>query len=438
MCRTARSRFRRIRSLLPVRIIRILPPKVELTIASALSTPSATTSRSRVFTVLLVLGVIITAVNLRIVIIAVSPLLDQIRASTGLSSTAAGLLTTLPVLCFGIFAPLAPRLARRFGLDLVLLGTMIVLTLGILIRFAPGTPLLFIGTGVIGIAIAIGNVLLPASIKRDFPHQLGVMTGLLTMAISASGTIGAGFTIPLQKQTGFDWRGTLALWAIPVVVAVIALIPRLRLNQPGKRGPAHRHVPINLWRDPVAWAVTLIMGLQSFSFYALATWFPTMMAEHGMSSEHAGLLLSLANFAGFFSSFFVPVFASRRRDQRVYVLAMAVCWSISLGGLLIAPMTLTLLWMILWGAAAGAALSLSLSFITLRSPDAPHAAQLSGMAQTVGYCLAATGPSLMGALRDTTGSWSIPLLLLQGILAVMLIAGLNAGKDRLVGQVPAA
>ncbi|MGI8484424.1 MAG: CynX/NimT family MFS transporter [Thermomicrobiales bacterium] len=414
-------------------------PKVEPTIAtSAPVSPSIPAARSRVFTVLLVFGVLITALNLRIVIIAISPMLEQIRATTGISSTAAGLLTTLPVLCFGLFAHVAPQLARRFGLDLVLWGTMVVLTAGIAIRIMPTILALFVGTAVIGMAIGIANVLLPASIKRDFPHNAGPMTGLLTMAMSASGTIGVGLTIPMQNLTGFSWQGTLGLWGLLSAVAIVALLPRLRLNTPLRTlsGSANSRPTISLWRDRLAWQVTILMGLQSFIFYSLVAWFPSMMGEHGVSNEHAGLLLSLANLAGFVSSFFVPVMASRRRDQRAFVTGTALVWIVSIVGIMIFPTTGILLWMVLFGGCAGSALSLSLSFFSLRSPDTNHAAQLSGMAQTVGYCLAATGPFLFGAAHDLTGTWDVPLIGLILAMVGVLFAGLGAGRNRQVGQTP--
>lgn len=412
--------------------------KVESIIIAPATLPAPAIARSRVFTILLVFGVLITALNLRAVIIAISPMLEQIRASTGMSSTAAGLLTTLPVLCFGLFAHVAPRLARRFGLDLVLWGTMVVLTGGIAIRIMPTILSLFIGTAVIGMAIGIANVLLPASIKRDFPHQAGPMTGLLTMAMSASGTIGVGLTIPMQNLTGFSWQGTLGLWGVLSAVAIVALLPRLRLNTPTRNRPgaANSRPAISLWRDRLAWQVTILMGLQSFIFYSLVAWFPTMMGEHGVSNEHAGLLLSLANLAGFFSSFFVPVLASRHRDQRAFVAGTALIWIVSILGIMVFPTTGILVWMLLFGGCAGSALSLSLSFFSLRSPDIHHAAQLSGMAQTVGYCLAATGPFLFGAAHDLTGSWAAPLIGLMLAMVGVLFAGLGAGRNRLVGQTP--
>ncbi len=417
-------------------------PKVESVIAAAPIPPTsptalpASTTRSRVFTRFLIFGVLISALNLRAVIIAISPMLEEIRASTGISSTAAGLLTTLPILCFGLFAHVAPRLARRFGLDLVLWGTMVVLTGGILIRIVPTIAALFLGTAVIGMAIGIANVLLPASIKRDFPHRTGPMTGLLTMAMSASGTLGVGLTIPLQKLTGFGWHGTLALWGVLSAVAIVALLPRLKLNaSAASRAESSRFRPaISLWRDRLAWQVTLVMGLQSFIFYSLVAWFPTMMGDHGMSNEHAGLVLSFANLAGFVASFFVPVLASRRRDQRAFIIGTVSVWIVSILGLLFLPTTGVVIWMLLFGSCAGSALSLSLSFFSLRSPDIHHAAQLSGMAQTVGYCFAATGPFLFGALHDITGSWDPPLIGLLVAMMGVFLAGLGAGRNRLVGQ----
>jgi CP family cyanate transporter-like MFS transporter len=220
-----------------------------------------------------------------------------------------------------------------------------------------------------------------------------------------------------------------------VVIAVIALAPRLGLHRESRDiRRARPRIRINLWRDPVAWSVTGIMGLQSFSFYALAAWFPTMMIDNGMSHDRAGLLLSLANLAGFFSAFLVPVFASRRRSQVPYVAATVGTWFVALLGLLVAPMSAPVVWVIIWGLAAGSALSLSLSFFALRSPDSQHAAQLSGMAQTVGYIVAASGPSIVGFLHDQTGGWTTSILFLMGVLGVMLFFGLHAARDRQVGS----
>jgi len=406
-----------------------IPPKGELAISTA-----SPTSRSRTVTILLIVGIIATALNLRIVINALALVLDEIRDSTGISSSAAGLLSTLPVLCFGIIAPLAPKLARKIGLDQALWLAMIALAVGILSRLIASTTMLFVGTAIIGMAIGIANVLLPASLKRDFPTQTGLMTGVLTMTMSLSGTIGVGLTVPVQDLTGFSWRGTLAVWTIPAIVALVALMPRFFLadvrHAVAPATGAHR--PINLWRNRLAWEVTLVMGLQAFVFYSIATWFPTLMLDHGIEKGEAGLYLSIANLAGFVSSFIVPVVASRRHDQRAALLVSMVLIASAIVALIVAPTTLVWLTMTIFGLGVGGALSLAVAFFSLRSPDLDHAAQLSGMAQSVGYCLAATGPFLIGALHDTVGGWTVPLIVILIAIAIMTVAGYGAAQNRQV------
>lgn len=393
-------------------------------------------AQSRATTIIILVGLLATALNLRAVINAMALVLDEIRDTTGISSAGAGLLTTLPILCFGLVAPFAPRIAARIGLDRALIVALLALIAGTLIRIFPSTPILFAGTAVVGLGIGIANVLLPASIKRDFPGNAGTMTGLLSMMMSLSGTIGVGLTIPLQDATGFSWRGTIALWAIPAIPAVLLLLPRLRmsLGRPAMSATTSlTPATINLWRDRLAWQVTLMMGLQAFVFYAIATWFPTMMLDHGVAKADAGLYLSVTNFAGMFSSFLVPTWASRRHNQQAFILGTSALLGIGLGGLLIAPTSAPLLWMLIFGLGAGAALGLAIAFFSLRSRDVHHAAHLSGMAQFVGYCLAASGPFLIGALHDATGGWRLPLLVVLGAVVAMTVAGLGAARNQYVG-----
>ena len=396
------------------------------------------TDRSRALTILLGAGILIVALNLRATIIAVSPLLDAIRDDTGISGTVAGLLTTLPIVLFGLLASLAPRLASRFGADLAIVTTMIGLTIGILLRLVHPIGFLFLGTGIVGASIAIANVLMPAIVKRDFPGQVGLMTGLYTMGISAGGAFGAGLTLPVARAAGLEWRGALAIWAIPATLAIVflglQLIPRLARNPPVRSASVRRRPNPRLWRDPLAWQVSLFMGLQSFVFFAISSWTPTLLMEHGMSEARAGVMLSLSNIFGLVASFIAPIVANRARDQRMLVVIVVALWAAGIAGLLIAPATWTILWMALFGIAAGSALSIALMLIVLRSPDTAHAAALSGMAQSIGYLLAATGPFLVGALHDLSGGWRVPILTVLLILVPTLLVGLAAGRDRLVGQ----
>ncbi|WP_320672950.1 CynX/NimT family MFS transporter [Patulibacter defluvii] len=401
---------------------------------------------SRARTVVLLVGIVLITVNLRPAIVAVSPLLDGIREQTGMSGATAGLLTTLPVLCFGALAPLAPRLARRLGAEPVLLGALVLLLVGIVVRLSSSMAVLFAGTVLIGGTIAIANVLLPSMIKRDLGHATGLAMGVYAMALSAGGALAAAITIPLQDGLDSPWRTTLALWALLAVPAVVAAAAWLRLRRrpaPATDASAASTprpkaggggAPVSLWRDPVAWQVTLFMGLQSFQFYAAAAWLPTIFADHGFSESRAGLMLALATIFGTVSSLVVPIVAGRSLDQRRLVAATAALYVVGTGGLLIAPTAAGPLWMALLGFAQGAGISLALTMIVLRTPDPEHAAALSGMAQTVGYLLAAGGPFALGALHDVSGGWTAPLVALMVLLVPLTVAGLGAGRRRTVGQ----
>lgn len=381
----------------------------------------------------LAIGIAVTAFNMRATIVAVGPLLEAIRDETGLSTTLAGLLTTLPVICFGALAAVAPKLARRFGIDLVIWLTMVGLTIGILIRLAPPVAMLFLGTLVIGASIALANVLVPAVIKRDFPDRTGLMTGVYTMGIAGGGSLAAGIMAPIHLRTRLDWRETLALLAIPSLLAVVVLIPRLRLNSRSRESVGSRAVAApRLWRNRLAWQVSLFMGLQSFIYFGLGSWMATFLSDAGLSDERAGLMWSICNLAGLPFSFVVPVVAQRLPDQRPLVVGLIACWAVSIVGLLLAPAAYALLWMVLFGVAGGAALSLALMFIVLRTPDAAHASVLSGMAQAIGYTLAAFAPFLFGALHDLTGSWDASVAMIGLTLVPMLWAGWFAGQRRLV------
>jgi CP family cyanate transporter-like MFS transporter len=382
---------------------------------------------------LLAIGVAATAFNLRAAIVGVGPLLDTIREDFGISTTVAGSISTLPVICFGTLAGVAPWLARRYGIDRMIWLTMVGLTVGILVRTAQPMFALFLGTAIIGGSIALANVLVPAVVKRDFPERTGVMTGVYTMCLTLGGALAAGLMVPILEHTSLGWRGALGLLAIPSLVAVLLLLPRLRMHPTGQTAAQRNEAPRpRLWGNRLAWYVSLFMGLQSFVFFGVGSWMAVVLAESGLSDARAGLMWSLANVAGLPSSMLVPMVAQRVRDQRVLVVVIAACWATAVIGLLVAPATLTLLWMVLFGIAAGASLSVALMFIVLRSPDTAHAAALSGMAQAIGYSLAAFAPFLFGALHDLTGGWEISLVMILGVMLLMVLTGLKAGQRKLV------
>lgn len=375
-------------------------------------------------------GIVLVAANLRPAVVAVSPILEQIRSVEGLSATAAGVLTALPVLCFGALAPAAPRLALRFGMERTLLLALLVLVAGVGVRWLPGLVSLYVGTVLVGGAIAVGNVLLPALIKRDFADRPGLMTGLYTMAICGGGALGAGLTVPVARAAGLDWRAALGFWGLFAVLAVAVWIPQAAGAQ--HRPPSTTRRPSGLLRDRVAWQVTAFMGLQSLSFYATAAWLPAVFVARGTDPAVAGWLLALAGGSSILTALLTPVLVARLQRQVGATLLITGTLAAGLLGIWLLPGT-EWLWMVVLGLGQGAALGVALTLIVLRAPDGARAAQLSGLAQSIGYCLAAFGPFLLGALHDLTGGWTVPLLALLLLLIPQAMAGAGAGRDRYVG-----
>lgn len=384
------------------------------------------TGRARTAGLWAVVVLVLLAANLRPAIVAVSPLLSEIRADTGLTASAAGLLTTVPVLCFGLFSVVVPGLARRFGLEPVLVGAMLLLVAGFALRLLHGLVPLFAGTALVGVAIAIGNVLLPAIIKRDFRHRVGIMTGVYSMALSGGAALAAGLTIPLARAAGIDWRPALAAWGLFAVLALLASATRLRRRV---RPTVTLAVVVpNLWRSGLAWWVTLFFGLQSLVFYAMIAWLPAYLIDHGHTAVDAGWMLSLFNLLGIAGALLVPIIAGRLARQSVLAVVITALALAGVAGLLVAP-ALASLWVAVFGFAQGGSLATALLLVVLRAPDSAHTSELSGMAQGVGYTLAALGPFALGALHDLSGSWALPLLLLVVVLLIQAAFGYAAGTN---------
>lgn len=379
------------------------------------------------------MALIIVAVNLRLAVAALPPVLSQIRHDTGLSSAGGGLLTALPVFCFGLAALATPRLIRRFSMSPLLALTLLALIAGCLLRMAPPMLTLFGGTAVLGAGIAVANVLVPGLIKRDFADQRVLMTALYSVALSGSAAIGAGLTVPLEHTTGVSWRVAITLWTVFAVLALVMWAPHVRHER--RRGDVggSEGAPIHgLWRDGLAWCVTAYFGIQSFGFYSVLSWLPTILESHGMSASTAGAMLSVSAVTGMFSALVAPSLERRAGHHGTLVTISIVLIALGYVGLLVAGGTDAWIWCAILGLGNGAPLSLALGYIVARAPDSNHAAHLSTMVQSGGYLIAAAGPFAMGALHGITGSWIAPLAMLLISLVPMLLSGLVAAQDRLV------
>jgi CP family cyanate transporter-like MFS transporter len=376
-------------------------------------------------TFLLAAGILLIAANLRPAVTSVPPLLPLIRADLDLSAAAAGLLTTLPLLCFGGLAPFAPSLGRRFGLERALAISLTLLALGLLVRLAPTAAALFAGTLAAGGAIAFANVLLPALVKRDYGSRAGVATGAYTTSLIIVAALASGFSVPLEHALG-GWRQSLGFWALPAVFALAVWAPRTRLRSEPELvevGGMRR-----LLRSPVAWQVAGFMALQTFSFYGLATWLPALYQDHGLSAATAGLLLSIMTVAGMPLALVLPGLAMRSRNQSMYVCGVTVLTAIGITGLLVAPTAAPYLWVVIIGLGQAPALPMALILMVLRSREDRETARLSAMSQSVGYGVAAVGPVLLGAIHDATGSWTPPVALLLVLTIPQFVVGLRASR----------
>jgi CP family cyanate transporter-like MFS transporter len=371
---------------------------------------------------LLLAGILLIAASLRSPITGVGPLIGTIRGDTGISGSVAGVLTTLPVLAFAAASPVAPSLARRIGIERSLFVALLGLFAGVALRSVPTLSTLFAGTVLLGVSIALANVLLPSLVKRDFPHRVGAITSLYAATMNLLAATSSGIAVPIAAAAPGGWRTAIGCWLVLIVLALVLWSPQL-----GERTVTTEQRAPMPWRSPLAWAVTLYMGLQSLAFYAMVSWLPTILHSRGTSTGRAGWELFLFQVVALVSNFSTPTLIRRLSDQRLLAAGWSLMAGVAFAGLLLAPV-LTLLWVVLGGLASGGALVLALSFFGLRSVGSQQAAALSGMAQSVGYLIAASGPVLFGVLHDASGGWSIPLLLLVVLAGVQLLMGYRAGR----------
>jgi CP family cyanate transporter-like MFS transporter len=376
---------------------------------------------------LAVLAICLAGMNMRPAISSLSPVLGAVRQSTGMSSTVAGLLTTLPVLCFGLFAPLAPLLARRISPEKIITIALVTLGAGILLRAFLGIPGLFIGSLVAGACISVVMVLLPGIVKRDFSTQASQMTGLYTMSLCVGAAVAAGATVPIQNLAGGNWRVGLAFWLLPAAVAALAWWPLARRRS---RQAARAHYKVSgLGRSALAWQVTLYMGSQSALAYCVFGWLPTILVDRGMAPLQAGFVLSVSILMQAVTGLGGPWLAMRGKDQSGAIVLLMACVLAGLLGCIFAPLGSIWPWAIMLGLGQGGSFSVALMLLVLRSSDAHVAASLSGMAQGVGYTLAAFGPLAVGLLHDATHDWEAVAIFCSVVTVIATVAGMLAGRN---------
>lgn len=380
----------------------------------------------------LLAAVLLVGLNLRSSIAAVSPVLPDIRADLHMSSATAGLLTSLPVLCFALGSPAALWLGRRLGIYRALLVGCLVIALATLARPYAGVGLLLAATVILGLAMTVGNVLMPAAVKRDFGSAAGRITGVTTASLSTGAALAAALTAPLAVWLG--WRHALAAWAVVAVVAVVALArPAARARHaPAAERPRRYETGARLRTNRVAWALTAFLGLQSVTYYAVTAWMPSLLRETaGLSLADAGLAMSLFQVLGIPGTLMVPVLVHLGRDQRGLGGSIGVAWLVVVLGLVLAP-GLWPIWCVVGGIVQGMGISYAFTILVLRSADDHVAVRLSAMMQLIGYIVGASGPFLIGLIQGTTGSWTLAMIPLAIAAVGLTAAAIVAGRDRVI------
>lgn len=419
---------------------------------------------------LLLVGVLLLGTNLRAGITAVGPVLPQIEHEVGLSASQASLLVSLPLVAFAVISPFAPRLAEAFRLERVLGLALVVLAAGIVVRSVPGPGLIWVGTGLLGAAIAVLNVLIPSLIKRDWPHRIGPMTGVYQAVTALTAALASGVVVPIADVAPSGWRFALGIWAAVAIIGVAVFLPWIlgvasrvgsgtaapRAAAPDATGPgsptpgsgadddaapavppavtasvarSRARLPLG---SALAWQVTVYMGLQSTVYYTMVTWLPTIQISDGATPVQAGWYHFAFQACGLVGTLFAAFMIPRLREQSGLGAVFAASAVIGLLGLLFVP-SLSLLWALFIGFCTGGAIVLAMALFGLRTTDYHRAAALSSMAQSVGYLFAALGPVMIGLLKDASGSWTAPLLVMVGVAVAQGVFIALAGRRRTLG-----
>jgi CP family cyanate transporter-like MFS transporter len=376
---------------------------------------------------LLIAGILLIAANLRAPITMLPMVLSPLTSAFDLTTMSAGALTTLPLLAFAIISPFSAGFARRFGLERTLFIALLAIIFGIALRSAGTIGSLYAGTCVIGIGIAFGNVLLPALVKRYFPHSLATVTSAYALAMGIAAAAASVIVVPVNILWG--WQVALASFVLIPLVALIIWIPQFKNAAEATETATHRPQGTSVWTSLLAWQVTLFLGLNSVIYYTIIGWLPRILMDGGLSSLQAGSLHGTLQLATAVPGFFIAPVLRRFSNQTMPAALVALCSATALFGLILAP-KFAFFWVILFGIGGGTWFILAISFIAMRSRTAHEAASLSGMAQCVGYLLAATGPIIMGALHDWFNSWSIPLAFCAILALIAMFAGIPAGRNR--------
>ncbi|MFI1399629.1 CynX/NimT family MFS transporter [Streptomyces sp. NPDC020681] len=386
---------------------------------------------------LVMVGIVLAALNLRPAITSLGALLEEARTGLHMSGSVAGVLTSVPPLCFAVFGIAAPRLARRFGSGAVVCAGLAAIAAGLLIRpFAGGTAGFLAASALALMGIAVSNVLMPVIVKRYFPDRVGSMTGLYSMALALGTAVAAAATVPMTEALGGSWRTGLAVWALLAALAVLPWIflvrdrsAAVRTGTPGAAAREGRGPRVT--RSPTAWALACFFGLQATGAYITMGWMPQIFRDAGVPAGTAGVLLAVTMVMGVPLAFVIPRLATRLKNQGPIVVALGLCGLTGYAGLFFAPAAGAWAWAVLLGIS-NCAFPLALTMIGMRSRTGAGVVRLSAFAQSTGYLISIPGPLLVGVLYQHSGGWGLPIALMAGLIVPQIVVGILAGRDRTI------
>ncbi|QLK86736.1 MFS transporter [Staphylococcus sp. 17KM0847] len=380
---------------------------------------------------LLVIGIVLIAATLRAPLTAVGPVINEIKTDLYINNGVAGLITTVPLIIFGIFSPLASKVLQKYAMSHVLFYAVLFISLALVLRISGGAVTFFIGTVLLGIAIAFGNVTLPAYAKWRFPLQIGLITGIYSVTMNFTAGLGGGLSYPLSNLTPWHYRFSLVFWVLFAISALIVWVPQLRkkdetldMGQSSDDG-----TPVRIYRSKMAWAVALTMAFQSMMFYSIVTWYPSILVSKGFTPETAGYFLMINQFAQLPMTFTFPIIAAKMQSQRTLIYIIAGLMGTGFCLLFTEQYGLLICAMILTGMGIGACFSLCMTLFSIRARTTRVSMALSGFGQSIGYWVAAIGPFLIGVVYDYFHTWSVAIILFLFMDAMVLMFGWLATQN---------
>ena len=385
--------------------------------------------------ILVILGILFISFNLRAPITAVGSIVDMVQTEYALSNAAAGFITTLPLIAFACVSPFIAKISSKIGHAKTMMAGLLFILLGEVIRSYTGVAGLFIGTAIIGIGIAIGNVIIPAIIKLYFSQKIGMVTSIYTSGMCIFAAVGAGISVPLAKGMNFGWKNALASWFILTLITILIWLPQVtkksvRVSNVQKSGSA-----TSIWKSKLAWWVTLYMGTQSLLFYSLVAWLPTIVTSKGMSDSFSGSMALMFQLMAIPATLLIPTLCDKFKDQRTLTTVICVIYALGMLCFLLSQTQIAVIIAVICMAIGmGGSISLSIAFISLRSPTPARASELSGMSQSAGYLFAALGPIVTGFIFDIQSSWTMPLIIFIALIAFLAVCGMFAGSSKTVNE----